>query len=66
MYPSTCPQNHENRSSGQQNVTGTLLIVAATEKEELGLTIDIIRLNKVQVFALDDFLLKVAYPPQGN
>ena len=36
-----------------KNVTGTLLIVAATEKEELGLTIDIIGLNKLQVFALD-------------
>ena len=35
-----------------KNVTGTLLIVAATEKEELGLTIDI-ALNKLQVFALN-------------
>ena len=30
-----------------KKVTGTLLIVASTEKEELGLTIDIIELNNV-------------------
>ena len=36
-----------------KNVTGTLLMVAATEKEELGLTSDIIALNKLQVFALN-------------
>ena len=36
-----------------KNVTGTLLIVAAAEKEELGLTIDIVALNKLQVFALN-------------
>ena len=36
-----------------KNVTGTLLIVAATEKEELGLTVDIIGLNELQIFAFD-------------
>lgn len=36
----TCTiQNRDSRSSVQKNATGTLLIVAATEKE-LGLTID--------------------------
>ena len=36
-----------------KNITGTLLVVAATEKEELGLTIDIIGLNKLQVSAFN-------------
>lgn len=49
-----------------KNVTGTSLIEAATEKEELGLTIDIIGLNKIQVSALDDSLGDRALSPRDS
>ena len=37
-------------------VAGALFVVATTKKEELRLPINIIGLNKVQVFSLDDYL----------
>ena len=49
-----------------KNVTGTSLIEAATEKEELGLTIDVIGLNKIQVSALDDLPRDRALSPRDS